>query len=210
MEFAAFIFRFDWMKKEKEEEFGGRQFKRARPAVQQSSKKSGWTRLKEALAREGSLSRIAGESYRERGLSFLSDDDNHKVWRPKFSLADIVKNMKEKSEEQTGSSIETPRAHSVTVPVERDKPTGETSLSVKSIQADYRRRRKKTLMKRVNFAWKVLQENPPKETASPKLVGKERWKAVARKVSREASHKKQADFSRIVADLVAKEKSKNS
>lgn len=163
--------------------------------------------MKEALAREG-LSKIAGESYRERGFSFLSDEENHKVWRPKFSLADIVaKNMKDQAEDKS-SKERYPKAHSVTVPVEREKPAGETSLSVKSIQADYHRR-KRTRMKRVNFAWKVLQENPPEETESPKLVGKERWKAVARKVSREASLKKQRDFSRIVADLISKEKNKN-
>lgn len=198
----------------------GRQFKRHKtiqPEPQQSGKKSGWTRLKEALAREG-LSRLTGESYedgKKRGLSFLTGDESHKVWRPKFSLADIVaQNMKERvqqEQQQEHSKEKPPKLHSSysagTLPLENEKLTGETSLSVKSFQVGDR---KKTLMKRVNFAWKVLQENPAtgaSEDSAPKpTVAGKRWKTAAKKLSHEESVKKQTDFSLIVAGLIANEK----
>ena len=181
------------MKRGKEEEYSGHQIKRVRHSKavhpESSGKKSGWIRLREALAREG----LDGL---KKDISFLSDEDSHKVWKPKFTLADVVaQNMKT----QPGSGDKF--SQSVNLPMEREKSEKERSLSAKSLQAE-RHRRKNTLMKRVNFAWKVLQENPP-EQHQPELRGKERWKAVAKKVS---GAQKQTDFSQIIAELVAKEK----
>lgn len=182
---------------------------RAKLQQQQTGKKSGWTILKEALAREGSLKRIAGEDYKEdkkeRTFSFLSGEESHKVWKPKLSFFDIVaKNMKERLKEDK------PVHHynTVTLPQIEEEAIEEPSLSVKSLNRDLHRRRK-TRMDRVNFAWKVLQENPSStvsEDIQPKLSGKERWRSAAKKVS--GSIKKQKDFSLIVADLLAKEKAK--
>lgn len=208
----------------KDKKSGARQFKRYKtiqPETQQNGKKSGWTRLKEALAREG-LSRLKGESYedeKKRGLSFLTGDESHKVWRPKFSLAEVVaQNMKERVQHeqqlsQKKSSKEKPlklhSSQSAGTPTE--KPMGETALSGKSLLVD-RHRRKKTLMKRVNFAWKVLQDDPAtngSEDSAPK-PGKARWKAAANKLSHEASVKKKTDFSVLVAGLIAEEKEKTA
>lgn len=169
------------------------------------------------MAREGSLRRIAGDSYedskkvRDRGFSFLTDEESHKVWRPKFSLADVVaQNIKDRADQEKPSKTKKTVKHytSVTLPLET---MGDTSLSVKSLQADFHRR-KRTRMNRVNFAWKVLQENPPEvapKDSEQKPSGKERWRSAAMKVSREASDKKQTDFSLIVADLIAKAKTDN-
>jgi hypothetical protein len=158
--------------------------------------------LKEAIAREGGLRHIIEESdkdsKRERVFSFLTGEEMHKVWKPKFSLADVVAQNMNKQQPKDQCS------QSVTLPVDKDK---ETSLTVKSLQEDHHRR-SKTLMKRVNFAWKVLQDNPPEEQVP--LSGKQLWKAAAQAVSQEAGAKKQTDFSRIVAGLVAKQKAKDS
>lgn len=201
---------------------GGRQFKRLKTIQTEqriSNKSSGWTRLKEALAREG-LSRLRDESYednKKKGLSFLTGDESHKVWRPKFSLADVVaQNIKERQQQEQSqrkvSKENTKKLHSSqsagALPLEEETSIGETSPTVKSLQ----HRRNNTLMKRVNFAWKVLQDSSETEESAPKprASGKERWKIAAAKVSREASVKKQMDFSLIVADLLTKEKEKTA
>lgn len=85
-------------------------------------------------------------------------------------------------------------------------------LSVKSQQAYYLKRRQKKMMNRVNFAWKILQENQPTASAEvqnkepAKLSGRTPWKAAARKVMQSASAKKQTDLSLIVSELLTQQK----
>ena len=147
---------------------------------------SKWTVVREAIKR-GSFKRMAqDEAKRDRTFSFLSGEEVHKVWRPKVHFIDVVAQMRGKKEDIQ------------TIPPQEEMR--ETSLSIKDLQAD-NHRRKKTFMNRVNFAWKVLQDNPaPSEDHN---LGKERWKAAAKKVS---SEKKQTDFSQLVASLVSKQK----
>lgn len=107
----------------------------------------GWKRLKKALVREDSWKRIAGEDEEEKNMkgqtfSFLRGEESHKVWKPKFSFSSVVTQMKEQANHDT---------------TEERNLTKENSLSVKSQQDDVHQRQK-TLMNRVNFAWKTREQ----------------------------------------------------
>lgn len=71
-------------------------------------------------------------------------------------------------------------------------------FSVETLHADVLRKRQKTLMNRVNFAWKVLQDNQSEanqseatDTPAKQSAGLVHWKAAARKVIHNASLEKQ-------------------
>lgn len=154
------------------------------------SSAQGWKRLKKALAREDSWNRMAGEdkerNMKEQTFSFLRGEESHEVWKPKFSFSDVVAQMKEQAKQN--------------ISTEERTVTKENSLSVKSQQDDVQQRQK-TLMNRVNFAWKVLKD---KGTDSEQIrSGKKLWKVAAKKVTRETN---QIDFFQVVEDLIDKEK----
>lgn len=67
---------------------------------------------------------------------------------------------------------------------EEEKPVASPkSFSVKSLHADVLQQRQKTLMNRVNFAWKVLQENQAEatDTATEQSAGLVHWKGAGKK-----------------------------
>lgn len=155
------------------------------------------------------------------------------MWKPKYKLADIVAaNMKERTKRdktkkckrdkttKAKSEREMKSRSTVTSPPilqeeQQISCTGQKSIS-KPFQAVFLQQRQKTLMNRVNFAWKVLkekQQDPAEvDTAASSTIGERKqsdsahWKAAARKAM--ISHGKQTDFSVIVANLAAKSENK--
>lgn len=173
------------------------------------SENSGWKRLKEALAREGSLKKLLGDkadgSVRERSFSFLSGNESHQVWKPKFNFSDIVTEMKKQAEEEKSETV----FLSPLQEEEEKEKVKENTPTVKSII----RKRKKTLMNRVNFAWKVLQEEQHStdvpEAHETREKSSDRWKVAAKKAAHSAQEKKQTDFSLIVSSLLNKQPNHN-
>lgn len=153
-------------------------------AIQQ---KSGWEKLKEALAREGNFVKDSPKhEHHFKRLSLLNNEERHAVWKPKYKFSDIVtlaENMKKKQIEHA-------------IPSKTEKCAAPAQVEFKL--------RQKTLMNRVHFAWKVLQEESSTPVVSVKETesSSDRWKEAAKKVIH-TSEKKQTDFSITVANLLA-------
>lgn len=176
-----------------------------------------WTKaIKEVISQnEGGM--------RTRTTSFLSDgQDSHKVWKPKYNLSDVVKQvMQHEPEHSTSRSLV---CSPISLPTIKETKEEKQSSSVKSLQADFRRRQK-TLMNRVNIAWQVLQQNESgksdqlsvlkedvvsEPTNQPVMSGSARWKAAAKRAANSLNKKKERtlDLSDLVSKLVAEQKAK--
>ena len=117
---------------------------------------SGWEKLREALAREGNLKSLV-ENWPRHQHPFLSGEE-HTVWKPKYKFADIVtlaENMKKRQTE-----------HKTLVSSSQPEKCRELNAEVQSSQVEKFRLRQKTLMDRVNLAWRALQEEPSTPAAS--------------------------------------------
>lgn len=175
----------------------------------QSKGRAGWEKVKK-LVFDGSVRSLAEDSIpsRSRAFSLLSGEEIHEVWKPKFSFLEIVATSMKKHKEDKSATEQFPY-HEI-----EEEEEKENFISHKSQQALYFKRRQKTFMKRVNFAWKVLQENQPMEATAPaevqieeptKLSGLGLWKATVNKVMRSTAAKKQPDFSYVVTKLLAQQ-----
>lgn len=162
--------------------------------------KSGWKKLKRALGDEDNVKRLVEESsehapHLEKGFSFLTDEEEHTVWKYKF--ADVVTEKMRRSKYEQRSKSEFVHQKNT---LEKDK-----SPSVRSLQAEFFRQKQKTLMDRVNFAWKVLKEEPAPAATAPQSRAN-RWKEAAKKAAHSANDKKGDDFYNIVVALRAQQK----
>ena len=151
----------------------------------------GWKKLKKALAREDSWKKMVGDeeasNKKSQTFSFLRGEESHKVWKPKFSLSDVVAQMKEQAKHDTTE----------------ENVTEENSASVNSQQDDVHQRQE-TLMNRVNLAWNILKDKGTTDSDQIQSGnGKRLWKVAAKKVTHETN---QIDFFKVVENLIDRDK----
>lgn len=163
------------------------------------------------------MKRLAQQSmHEERGRStFLSDSESsHKVWKPKYDFSSIVAQKMKKGTRHKPLHIQSEMILPTITESETDKE--KSSLSVRSLpDTDNLRRRQKTLMKRVNLAWKVLQDNESPSQAKdhePNVPSQAsaRWRDAAKKAAAKSKTTQPLNLSSLVSRLVAEQKTKEN